>query len=508
MVSATPQQIHVALEQWLNRVGFSKGNPFGISEAESEPFVSECFVDPSIYDALKDDPRALLVFAPRGGGKTALRVMLSSDCRPLQPTDVYPRSPDLAVTYSDFDPALIACDYDLERLRPAHHVAGILRSACSAALDALWQDTDLINSLSARLRTRFAAYCRHFNPDLLSADATEQRLKSTCSEAEVPWRALRLAVSEGRLAASLPEWGVPPSPQLDFFAGLVDDTPEPLANLDSALDLLARFVQILEGMGLDKVYILLDRLDERLITFHDPDKLAALVAPLITNLELIGVPNVAFRLFLPREAQEAMLPFVRDDRCLDVLDVTWGVEPLRELLRLRLQVYSEDKIQTLGKLCKPGLAAKIENEMIELADGSPRRLLQLGATLFETHVALSPNQRAISEEAWAVTPTKILGDGYVRPLRLDREAGQVYLGRTTPVQLAPLPYRLVVALYEARGFCTNREIAEAVWESWASDEQIRQTIRRVRDALKETGANPELYLVNEPGRGYKLQNTA
>ena len=508
MVSATPQQTHADLEQWLRRVGFTEGNPFGVNEAESERFVPECFVDPGIYYALKDDPQALLVFAPRGGGKTALRVMLSSDCRPLQPTSVNPPSPDLAVTYSDFDPALVACDYNLERLRPAHLVTGILRSACSTVLDALWQDADLINPLSARNRTRFAVYCHHFNPALLSADAVEQRLKSTCPEAEVPWPDLRQAVSERRLTASLLEWGVPFTPQLDFFAGLVDDTPEPLANPDSALDLLSRFVQAVQGMGLKKVYILLDRLDERLITFHDPDKLAGVIAPLITNLELIGIPGVAFRLFLPREAREAVLPFVRDDRHLKALDVTWGVEPLRELLRLRLRVYSGDKVQTLGKLCKPGLASRVENEMIELADGSPRRLLRLGATLFETHAALSPDQRAISEKAWTETPAKILGKSDIRPLRLDREAGQVYLGRTTHVQLAPLPYRLVVALYEARGFCTNRELAEAVWESWASDEQIRQVVKRVRDALKQTGADPDLYLVNEPGRGYKLQNTA
>jgi DNA-binding winged helix-turn-helix (wHTH) protein len=92
---------------------------------------------------------------------------------------------------------------------------------------------------------------------------------------------------------------------------------------------------------------------------------------------------------------------------------------------------------------------------------------------------------------------------------VDRGAAQVYLGETTPVQLSTTPYRLVLCLYDAEGFRTNREIAKAVWgdEEWASDEMVRQTVRRVRKALKETGANADHYIVNQPGRGYRLQNT-
>jgi hypothetical protein len=290
----------------------------------------------------------------------------------------------------------------------------------------------------------------------------------------------------------------------------VDDTPEPLADSDSPVRLLSRFAQLVQRAGLQAVYILVDRLDERLLTFRDPHNLAALIAPLVTDLPLMEIPGVAFKLFLPREARGAIMSFVRSER-LRVLEVVWDNERLRDLLRLRLRVYSKDKVQSLGKLCDDALSPCIEDEIIEMSEGSPRRLLQLGAALLETHVVLSPHRRIITDAAWTQAPAKVLGEHYVRPLRVDREAAQVYLGETTLVRLPAISYRLVAYLYEVRGFRTSEEIKAAVWtgEKYVTDDMVRQRVRRVREALKDAGANPKDYLVTGPaGRGYKLQNMA
>jgi DNA-binding response OmpR family regulator len=509
MTSQVSQETALALERWLRRVGFSEGNPFGVSQAERECFVSECFVDPGVYNTVKNDPRAVLVFAPRGGGKSALRVMLASECRPFQSPDSNPRSRDLAVTYADFDPVLQACNHDVTRLTVHHHVTEILSVACTTLLDALWQDPALCTALSPQNRSLLASYCREFNPALMQADAAYRRLSEACPENEIPWSAFRQAVSEQRLEKFLKESNLSPSPAIQLYAELIDDTPDPLADLHSPVRLFSKFAQLVQDAGLATTYILVDRLDERLLTFRDPQNLASLIAPLVTHLSLMEIPGVKFALFLPREAQEVILPLVRS-RSFKSLDLAWENELLLNLLRLRLQVYSKDRVQSLGKLCEDTLARRIETEMIELADGSPRRLLRLGASLFEAHVTISPSEHAITEAAWVQTPAKVFGEQYVRPLRIDRQAAQVYLGQTTPVQLPATPYNLLVYLYEAKGIRSNREISKAVWgdEEWASDEMIRTTVKRVKTALKKAGANADLYIVNEPGRGYKLQNTA
>lgn len=497
------------LDRWLNRVGFRKGNPFGTNEAEQEPFVPECFVDPGVYDFLKGDPRSTLVFAPRGGGKTALRVMLASDCRPFRKTSVGARSRTLAVTYTDFGPALHACEHDLTRLTAAHHVTQILGASCSTFLEALGEDEDLVDALSPPDRSLLAGYCAQFDPSRLSADVFYRHLRSDCPAVSVAWSDLRRAVSERRLETFLREQEVNLSPCLCLYAQLIDDIATPLASVDSPVALLRRFVQLVRSAGLEAVFVLIDRLDERFHTFDDPDQLADLIAPLITNLPLMEIPDVAFKFFLPRTARDAVMTYVRPER-LRTLDVQWTREKLRDLLRLRIQVYSQNKIKFIGRLCSERLSSRIEKEMIEVADGSPRRLLQLGAALLESHIELNGVQRVITEEAWAETPTKVLGQRYVRRLWVDRQAAQVYLGETTPVQLAPLPYRLLLYLYESRGYRTNEEIKEGVWpdEHYTTDDTVRQTIRRVREALEEAGVDPHEYLVNKPGRGYKLQHIA
>jgi hypothetical protein len=509
MTSQVSQETALALERWLRRVGFSEGNPFGVSQAERECFVPECFVDPGVYNTAKNDPRAVLVFAPRGGGKSALRVMLASECRPFQSPKSNPRSQDLAVTYTDFDPVLQACNYDLTQLTPYHHVAEILTLACAALLDALLQDPALCTALSSRNRSLLASYCRQFYPGLLESDAAYRRLGETCPETEFSWPAFRQAVREQRLVTFLEEANILLSPGMQLYAELVDDVQDPLTNLDSPVRLLSKFAQLAQEASLETIFILIDRLDERLLTYHDPQQLALLVAPLVAHIPLIEAPGIKFVMFLPQEAREAILSFVRPER-LRILDVAWDNKLLRELLQLRLKVYSQDRIQSLVQLCEEFLAQRIEDEMFEMSDGSPRLLLQLGAALFETHIELFPDSRTITGTAWSQAWMKVFGGQHVRPLRLDRQEAQVYMGRTTPVPLSTIPYHLVAYLYDADGFRTNKEIKAAVWpdEQFVSDGMVRTQIRRVRKALEDVGVDPKDYLVNKPGRGYKLQNTA
>ncbi len=492
------------LKRWLKKIGLSEGNPFAVNEADREPFVPECFVDPGIYDRVKNDPRTDLVFAPRGGGKSALRVMLASDSRPQQPPHAHPRSSVLSVTYTDFAPVLSACQQDLSQLTAMHHIAQILGEACAALLEALWQDDALIEALSPLDRSLFADYCRQFNPALLEPHAVYRRILPVYPEDDISWPELRKAVIERQLGPLLGKDGTLP-PRLQLYADLVDDVPGSLASSNSPQTLLSEFKDVVQRIGLQAVYILIDRLDEQLLTFRNPDKLAALIAPLLTNLPLMEMAGVAFKFFLPREARKAVMAFVRSER-LRIQEVTWEKKDLYELLRQRLYIYSDEAIQSLGKLCDDRLALHIERQIVEMADGSPRRLLQLGAALLDAHVSLSPQESLITQEAWRKVQAQ---SKYVRPLRVDRQAGQVYLGDTTPVQLTPTPYRLALCLYEGKGFVTKREISRAVWgDEYTTDVTIRQHISQIRKALEEAGANPDHYVVNQPGRGYKLQNTA
>ena len=83
---------------WLSDLGFVYGNPFAHVEADRErAFLPRFFVPVAGYDHIAGND-TVVVFAPRGSGKSALRVMLASECAPQDARGSY-----LAVEFTNFD---------------------------------------------------------------------------------------------------------------------------------------------------------------------------------------------------------------------------------------------------------------------------------------------------------------------------------------------------------------------------------------------------------------------
>ncbi len=62
----------------MARFGFSE-DPFASTNAADEPLIDHYFVQPPFFPAVIGDPRkpkSNVVFAPRGGGKTAQKIMI------------------------------------------------------------------------------------------------------------------------------------------------------------------------------------------------------------------------------------------------------------------------------------------------------------------------------------------------------------------------------------------------------------------------------------------------
>jgi hypothetical protein len=73
----------IRLENWLHAVGFTE-HPFKHTEAEQDPRLHEYFVEPACFDRVQGtvvSPQTAVLFAPRGGGKTANRVMVDHFCK-------------------------------------------------------------------------------------------------------------------------------------------------------------------------------------------------------------------------------------------------------------------------------------------------------------------------------------------------------------------------------------------------------------------------------------------
>src|SRR5678815_4585587 len=86
------------LSKFLSSRGFSE-NPFASTNADKESKLATYFVPPPYFTSVKGDPnhaKSNVVLAPRGGGKTAQKVMLE------EYAEEETASPFYCITYDSF----------------------------------------------------------------------------------------------------------------------------------------------------------------------------------------------------------------------------------------------------------------------------------------------------------------------------------------------------------------------------------------------------------------------
>ena len=389
----------------LKNLGFSRGNPFASLEAgkeEGQEWFYESFVEPPRFDEIVGDarsPQPMLVFAPRGSGKTALRVMVHYYCR----RGYVPGGQVLSLSHTDLsliqEAARTNPQADLGRV----HVEAILRAGIVALARQVGESSSLARRLAqqpAEEQTYLRWFVNGFGRDLSPAQ----------------WRALAEVALADR-----PAMGRRPSPVPALHA-----PPESGMAL-SYVRLLHNFVGLVRGLGFQAVYVLVDGADELATTAAEFGYAARLIEPLAANLKLLDTPGVAFRLFLPAEIRPYLeaLESVRRDRIV-WYDLVWQPERLLALLYKRLDVFSEGRVPALDPICADDLPpGYLERAMVEAADGSPRTLLRLGQEMLRQQAALV----GMDEQA----------DWLLRKEAWERTLDAVFPPRETPPPPAPKP---------------------------------------------------------------------
>ena len=122
----------------VQSLGFSE-DPFAQHNAEKETRLEEYFVRSEYFSEVfgdPDSPESYIVFAPRGGGKTAQRMMMEKECAGRNV---------LCLTYADFDLLDVQAAHDVSlRL----HLKRIVRLGWMAILVSVDDDPNLLCKLS------------------------------------------------------------------------------------------------------------------------------------------------------------------------------------------------------------------------------------------------------------------------------------------------------------------------------------------------------------------------
>jgi hypothetical protein len=533
MTSISANAAQSELDSWLAHLGFIRGNPFATAEADQErTLLPEFFVDVEGYEQILGD-RTIIVFAPRGAGKSALRVVLSSQAAPITL-----EATTLAVEFSDFD-ELIAMRQRGQDLTAGDYMSRLLRAGVKALLDTLCGSPigEIAGEEAIRNRQRRAVRIaallppalsrlkqalRLYHPSLLDPMPMYERLHILDPRFAPDWAEFIAAMERRQIHAVVTNSVLANDPIAHLLADL-SDFPDIADDSDtSPVERLAAFVGLIRAAGLTSVHFLIDRLDEHIETVNDPALQADILEPLLAHLQVLELPGAAFKFFLWQAARDILLerPTVRRDRLTDrAVTVAWDMDHLRQLLRVRLTVYSAGQIRDLIQLCRGvrvmvgrdrqsiELGAWMEDELLNAAQGSPRRLLIAAQLLCQAHVRKSGPEGLLEQTDWEFARQE-LRHKMPLPLQLSTDLPMVRIGDRR-IKLTPQEQRILKTLSQAPDLCEREMLANKVWGGidGVSDEAINKAIERLRTKLGDDPDAP-IYIRTEKNLGFKLTNYA
>lgn len=528
-----PKSTKADLNSWLSSLGFEVGNPFATVEAEQERnLLPEYFVDVDGYERIKSD-KTIIVFAPRGGGKSALRVVLASHSAPTSS-----ESKSLAIEYTDFSP-LIAKMRLGEKITIDDHVNHLLRVGVRTLASALLGGSkgmdvhktdrekvdrhilERLNAILPPVRSRAARWLRTFQPELMEPEEIYERLNALDTSFTPDWIKFQEHVRAKELNELLKQSPLSDNAIAVFMADLNDFSVERWDLAMTPTEKMLAFVAMVRSLGFVNVQILVDGLDESQETADDPWAQVNILEPLVAELRILEMKDVSFKFFLSLEVYKTIMErsTIRRDRITDeAVTVHWRKDRLKRLLDERLDVFSNGTIHELVQICQETyievekgttnlVGEWIEDEMLKMSQGSPRRLLLGGQLLFEAHFSRFGSSGLLEQEDWNIARENLLRK--MPPvLLLYKNKHTVQVGELAK-QLSPLQHRILLTLANNSNICDKQELIEKAWEAKEREgvmpATIDKAISRIREILGDKSDNP-VYLRTIKGRGYQLVN--
>lgn len=374
---------------FLKSIGLT-GDPFATPVAEQELKIEEIpprfysyFTPPplatfphdqDIFQTLRASNHAFIYGAP-GSGKTTLRLALEADCRTrLDHT--------LVVTYNLGEDVTQPLSSEQHWKRLAH----------SLALDLFIQIVEQFEPTPSETHSAQTSTLRQI---IYQSNCQLSRLVDRILQNPHPDSIAGLGAYWSLVNRAAIRY-VAPSPQLLDLLQIAK--PElPCVPLSNGIDLVHAGIEIAKRWQFTRVLVLVDGVDTRRQTV---EWMMTLLQPLWQSLEHWSASGVFFKFFLPLELQDRMqenwanlhLEYIRGK-------ITWDKDSLRDLLRERFRSVGSRKVG-FDSLAGKGLEDKLDDLILESAQGSPRRMLQIISALIDAHIARAPNEDKFTILDW------------------------------------------------------------------------------------------------------------
>jgi hypothetical protein len=361
----------------LNQIGFAR-DPFAKTNADEEEMLEDYFIEPPFFKAVYGDigsPKSAVVYAPRGGGKTALkrRIELSAKTDPF-----------LSVTYNSFPTSgLRLIDIGLE-----YHLRNVTRVLLVAVLSEATSSG--VENLTTNERHFLYVLAKEHLSQLSRADLKDAISSVThiSDRAKEVWNKLTGPISAG-LNVALAHWGFK-GPEISKFE--VDKVKA--GSLEEQIGFL---VSIVPRFGFKSAYVLVDKIDENPLTGGAASSLA-FIRPLLSDLGILETPGMAFKLFLWDRIEADAREFSRPDR-INTYTLKWTAPQLKTMLSRRLSAHSDKSVSSLASVCEVGRSTDVDELVVNLSGGSPRNIIRICKAIFDQQSEFDSQSRSISERA-------------------------------------------------------------------------------------------------------------
>lgn len=353
---------------FLRSVGFNS-DPFASTNAADEPLIGQYFVAPPFFPAVVGDPfapKSNIVFAPRGGGKTAQKIMIEE--KSAQSTDF------LCISYDRFPTESIRAN---AHASSEFHLTNITRILLLALLVGIESGRIDSQSLPSSDKKLVVSLSRELLGEI-SAESVQEGIGSVKTFGD---KAYDLWSKYGKSIIAITNAII-----ARFEVGKIELEDGPIRKLDET----SRFkfesmVSLLLKQGFSSIYILVDRVDELTMTANDAGKAFSFLRELLIDLPLLETKGVAFKFFLWDQMKEHYQDAGgRPDRLIEY-SLDWSAQELEKVLSRRISTYSGGRLSSFDELLAPDTPFNVHRMLAHFAHSSPRDLIRICKKIVDEH---------------------------------------------------------------------------------------------------------------------------
>jgi len=368
----------MTIDQFILNLGFET-NPFQYSNADKEvEYLDAYFIKPDYFEDVWGNPYnpvSNIVYAPRGGGKTAQRIMIEK--RAKETKDI------LAITYTNHD---LTEFKSIEMVNLNYHLTYLNRLLLLSFFSRINdKESNFNNIFTLAERQYLYKIARIYLYDTPASFPNQAilSLKTLEDYAIDLWKGFKEPITNVIKQITLSK-GV----EIDLSKIEIDKKLEQ-SHKDNTLNIIS----LLKKAGYNSIYILVDKVDEQSLTGNNPSASFYLISDLIKDLELLETPNISFKFFLWDALKPYTVEAARPDRVFSY-DLHWTWSQIVEMLSKRASAYSRGKVQNFENLFDN---RKSLGRIILFSELSPRDCVRICNRILSEQFKENPAKNKFSE---------------------------------------------------------------------------------------------------------------